>query len=418
MRSKLKSLKYKIKLHFYLLIGNYNKAFKFLLKLLRMDLLPFEKHLSYDKLNEKIIDKMLAHKKFTPQKIDIRGYETRILFLNTELYDTGGHTELLLRYVDVFSKDYLIYVYNTSTFKQEERALKKSILLKRKAHNYYLSKCEGFVDKLKECYEYILEHKISTVNVNIHPDDLVGASVLYLLKKHTNINIIFFNHASHYFCLGTIYANKIISGIKDGLAISPYLRGYDNLISLPFLMGGEKLSLKEELNIPENAIISLTGCASSKLKEEYFSLIKRLLQKEERLYHIWVGGASDMNLGFKDERFIRVDFSANFNDYIDLCDFYIDSFPQGSALTLVDCIRRSKPVIIKINEEEKFRSFEEYLYEDYELACKSSEAMYNCALRLINDKDFYKAMQERVLRHYEKTYSINTVKPLYEDLIV
>ena len=44
-----------------------------------------------------------------------------------------------------------------------------------------------------------------------------------------------------------------------------------------------------------------------------------------------------------------------------MCDFYVDSFPQGSALTLIDCIQMKKPVVIKINKQNKFKSFEENL---------------------------------------------------------
>lgn len=181
-----------------------------------------------------------------------------------------------------------------------------------------------------------------------------------------------------------------------------------------------KPNLKESLGIPQEAFVTLTGCHRQKLGAEYFELIRRILQSNERIYHIWVGGAgeSDAECKINSKRFVKTEFSTDFDSFIAACDLYIDSFPQGSALTLVDCIRQGKPVVIKINEEFRFKSFEEYLYEGYELASATSEGMFVGVTRLASDKAFYSKMREKVLTHYKNTYALEVAKPLYEKLIV
>lgn len=411
------------KIFFLTKIKKYHKALHKCMKLVQMDLEPFPKKINYNKIVEKITNGIIIYKKIDMKGIDISHNKTKVLILNSELYDTGGHTNLAIQYARIFKNDYPLYIYLTNIFNSKtETARVKSVILKDITTEYYRSKEVKLDDKIIELYNYIIAHKITTLNVNIHMEDVVGSAVLYLINKHTNINIIFWNHASHYFCLGTIYAKKIISGLKNGESITPYLRGYNNLISLPFLMpdvpkNKDKSITREALGIPKDAVVTLTGCHKQKLGIEYFNLIKRVLDNNENIYHIWVGGEKEECI-FYSNRFLKVGFTPNFNAFIEISDFYVDSFPQGSALALVDCIKEAKPVVIKINTENKFKSFEEYLYERYELNSKTSEEMFFNIMKLAKDKVFYKTMQKKVLAHYEKTYSLQKNKPLYEKLIV
>ncbi len=423
----LTRLKLLLKTLFYLQLSNFNKALKSCKMLVESDLTPFAKKADYNKIVEKIAERMVACRKIEPKKVDISGYKTRVLLLNSEIYDSGGHTQMAIQFAEAFAGEYEIFVYLTNFFDtKHETAPVKSAVLQGLAAEYYKSQKSRLDEKVVELYDYIIRRKITTINVNMHMQDVVSCAVLYLLKKHTNINIIFWNHGSHWYSLATCYAKKIVFGCKNGEIITPYLRGQENVISLPFLMTRKveanvsKPNLKESLGIPQEAFVTLTGCGREKLGAEYFELIRRILQSNERIYHIWVGGAgeSDAECKINSKRFVKTEFSPDFDSFIAACDLYIDSFPQGSALTLVDCIRQGKPVVIKINEEFRFKSFEEYLCEGYELASVTSEGMFAGVTRLASDKAFYSKMRDKVLTHYKNTYTLEVAKPLYEKLIV
>ena len=100
-----------------------------------------------------------------------------------------------------------------------------------------------------------------------------------------------------------------------------------------------------------------------------------------------------------------------------MSDLYVDSFPQGSALTLVDYIKNAKPVLIKVNKENPIKSFEEYLYPGYEYACNTVDEMLDGIGVLSDNKAEYLRVSEKVKNYYETNYALAKVKPLYEQLI-
>ena len=401
------------------------------MKLIKCDYKPNKKIINYDNIVANITDKLFAKKSFKFEFIDISNYSPKILILNSEIYDAGGHTECALRYIKTFNNDYPIYFYLTNVFcrNSDIGAPVKSQIIKENVKEYYESSADKRIDeRIIELYKYILANKITTINVNIHENDVTACAILYLIKKYTNINIIFWNHADHFYSLGTNFADKILTRCKNGKPITPYLYKQNNALFLPFLIPEYKKeindNLREELNIPNNAIITLTGCGIHKLGTRYFELIKQILDNNKNIYHVWVGNADEKiktklykKYKLDSNRFIIKNITPDFNSYITMCDFYVDSFPQGSALTLIDCIQMKKPVVIKINKQNKFKSFEEYLYKNYELAASDEKEMLSMILKLAEDKTFYNQMQEKVYNHFQNTYSAKTTKSLYEELI-
>lgn len=117
------------------------------------------------------------------------------------------------------------------------------------------------------------------------------------------------------------------------------------------------------------------------------------------------------------ERFIFQSFTPYFDDYIKSSNLYIDSFPQGSALTLVDCIKYSVPVAVKINKKFPTKSFEEYLYPDYELASETEKGLFNIILNISKDLNLYNSMKDKVYNHFKVAYSLERTLPQYEELI-
>ena len=61
-------------------------------------------------------------------------------------------------------------------------------------------------------------------------------------------------------------------------------------------------------------------------------------------------------------------------------------------------------VIIKINKKEPIRSFEEYLYPNYEYAFETSKEMLVGAIKLESDKEEYAAMSKKVFEYCKTKY--------------
>ena len=415
-------IRYFIKAKINITKKNYNNALYNYCKCVRNDSKPTNKIINYDNEIEKITDKILDKKNIKLKRADIKEYpKTNIMILNTEIYDNGGHTMLAMNYIDTFKDEFDIYFYLTDIFNIKETSVVKSKIIKNDVKDYHMSNRELMEDKIIELYNYIIDNKITTINVNMHMYDVVGAAVLYLVRKNTNINIIFWNHADHFYCIGTKYPHWISTRTNNGQAYIPYQKKYKNLISLPFLIKEKPLNhiidVRKELNIPQDAIVTLTGCALYKIDKHYFKLIKKVLNYNKNIYHILVTSTQDPKANklikkykLNSKRFIIQNCTPYFDDYILASNFYIDSFPQGSALTLVDCARLSRPAVVKINKKHPEKSFEEYLYEDYEFKSETVDGMYEKIKKLIEDKDLYKITQTKVHNYYKKIYSYEIAK--------
>ena len=428
---KIDIIKYLLRANFYALTKDYDNALYCYMKAIISDIKPTSKLIDYNLKIEKITDKICDDfcKKF--KYIDIKTYESKkILILCSEIYDFGGHTEIALNYINSFCGDYKILFYLTNIFHNDEKfAAVKSQKIKTSVEDYYLSSSNtSYIEKIFELYNYIIENKITTINVNMHMNDVVACAVLYLVQKYTNINVIFWNHADHFYSLGTDYCDKLVTRCKNGQSITPYLINNKKVIQMPFLIAEKDYkchdNIREKLNIPKDSFVTLTGCRISKLSDSYFSLIKKVLNENKNIYHILVTNCEPKIINklqkkykLNSERFILQNVTPYFDDYINASNLYIDSFPQGSALTLVDCIKYSVPVAVKINKEFPIKSFEEYLYPSYELASETEKGLFDIILNISNDLTFYKLMKSKVYDYFKNTYSLEHTLSKYEELI-
>ncbi|MDD5021498.1 MAG: hypothetical protein PHR82_05090 [Endomicrobiaceae bacterium] len=404
-------------------------------KFLRNNLQPDKKLLNYDLLILKTAEKLLQKKHISFKNIIINFDKPKILILNSAIYDGGGHTEVSIRFIKAFKDDYSIDFYST-TFDDlsQNTAPVKSKIIKNSVRNYTeLSKNTAIDYKITKLYNYIIENRITTVCVNMNPADVVCCAVLGLLKKYTDINIIFWNNVSHCYSLGTEFANTILTRCKYGKPITPYLKNKINAKHIPFLGSDNNINiysteqisaLKQKLTIPQNAFVTMTGVHLYKVNKKYFKFLNKLLQKHDNIYHVFISTSSAKTkeavkkLFEKNKnRFVMIDSVLDFDLFIQMSDLYIDSFPQGSALTLVDFIKHAKPVLIKINEVNPLKSFETYLYRNYEYACKTTDEMLEKISVLINDKQEYVKISQKVKKYYTEYYNTDIIKKQHRKLL-
>ena len=117
------------------------------------------------------------------------------------------------------------------------------------------------------------------------------------------------------------------------------------------------------------------------------------------------------------KRLIIIDRVSEFDIYMQTCDLFIDSFPQGGALIHIDTMRNKKPTVLKINKENPVRSFEYYLPKDYEYQYNNVEDMKKGILKLLYSKTERQKASEKLYQYYLDNYEFELVKKKYKELI-
>ena len=356
---------------------------------------------------------------------------TKMTVLMSEIYDSGGHTETSLRYIKAFKDEFPVY-FCLSGF-NDSSALIKSALIKKYCGGWAEAKKNmPAAEKINFIYNNILSNGTTALYAVINPADSVCCAVMGLIKKYTDIKVIFYNHASHCFSLGTEFADVILTRCRNSKPITPYLKNKTNALYIPFISEPEQKkysqeeieNFKKSLNIKNGAFVTLTGAPLHKTDTGYFKMISKILSEHKNVCHILAAKANAQMTktissfaGANKDRFIITPPVADFNMFAEISDLYIDSFPQGSALTLVDFIKHSKPVVIKKNLKNPLKSFELYLFEEYPYTCCDDSEMFEKISKLITDKTEYEKTCLAVKKHYISEYNIETVKNMHRKLI-
>ena len=394
----------------------------------------------YDDKIEKIVLKYYQNNqnKFLKQK-NIKNKKKNFGIVFTEIYAVGGHTPIIERLIDSLKDDCSIIGYATMHSNYTNSLLKQKI----KVNTYHwLTNKVNLYDFIINLYNKIIEDEIDIIYTCLHPHDIVAASVLCLLKKYTNVKIIQFNLADHLHYLGFKFAHLIIDARPAGQNITRNIRGYKNTILMPlqqrkkdqtvYYSKEEKQKLRQQLKIQDNEYLTLTGTADYKIFEDttsiYFEMIKDLLIAEPKLKHLVMTEFDSLkcriifNQVFKNnqdllKRLIIIDRVSEFDIYMQTCDLFIDSFPQGGALIHIDTMRNKKPTVLKINKENPVRSFEYYLPKDYEYQYNNVEDMKKGILKLLYSKTEQQKASEKLYQYYLDNYEFELVKKKYKELI-
>ena len=391
------------------------------------DMKPFDK-----KIEESIKAPKIIYDNFSKDKI---------AYLATELYNTGGHTKCLESQIKSLFLEYsqcLFLSKMTSSINNAENIIKnieKYSQLDGVDENYLF-----FEKEVYNLYKKIIEFGAKTLFVYIHPNDILGTAVLSLIKRTSTINIIFFNHASHYPNLGMSFADLILEGMPSAEKITHEKRNLNNTVIIGlqskkenetiYLTTEEKQALKTSLEIKCDEELTISGGASYKFFEEdtspYFEMIKEVLSKRKKLKHIVITKLKKNEIKIVEKifknteeksRLIFLPLSDNYEKYFQIADLYIDSFPVSSALTQIDLMRLKVPTTVKINTEKLEFTFHEYMQQNYPYMFKTVKEMKQGIIELLNNK---KKREEIIKNNYNfwlKTYEEEIVKDKYINFI-
>ena len=286
-----------------------------------------------------------------------------------------------------------------------------------------------FEKEVQNFADRIIDFAPKTLLVYIHPDDVFGAAVMALLKKTTDIKIVFFNHASHYPCLGMNFSDDILEAFPTTENVTQKQRGLKNtkIIGIQSLAKNETIyyskheltDLKEKLGIPVDKLLTMSGGSAYKFfdndeNSEYFNFIKRLLTKDQNIFHVIISHFNNKQKAVIEnifsllpntrKRLIIIPYNTNFDKYCQMADVFIDSFPVSSALTQIDLMRNKVATVVKINRKVPYFSFHEYQMPNYPYMFEKVEDMENAILELLHDEQKRTVIIQKNYNFWLKTY--------------
>lgn len=387
--------------------------------------------IEFDRKTAEIIDELFYNKNFNANKIN----DTHIAFLATEFYDMGGHTEWAKNIIRSIHDKYKIKTFLTN-YKQ---SLKNAPIKIKEIEKYCTIKgvnkdtCNSTVTEMEVLFNAINQFSPKVVFVFIHMNDFFANGLLYLLKKYTNIKLVFCNHGSHWPVLGTLFSDAVTSALPITTYIDRKYRGIQKNIKLNLCDDFEKdivnitsnqvSSIRKKLGIADENYFTLTGCSAYKIfeddKSRYFEMIKRLLEKEEKLQHVIITRLNKkqrqiFNNIFSDStvknRIKIIDFTPEYYKIFQACDLFIDSFPIASALTHIELMKHKKVSVIKINSENALHSFHEYFPENYPYMTDNIQQMEDFILQLLHNPKEREKISNILYLHYINTFEATVVR--------
>jgi hypothetical protein len=341
--------------------------------------------------NNELLDKKIEN--FALQ-LNIKKHEktleqNNVAFFATELYDQGGHSVLLKNILQNIPKNYNAKLFLTKKSKTIKTAKKRIAQIAKNAEidgvNFSFKSEKKL---LKQMFNKIMDFSPKTIFAFIHMNDAFAVAILSLIKKHTDIKILFMNFAAHHPCLGMSFADLILELSPCNAFVTQKYRGFANT-HIVWLAGENKENLaafseeqigktRAQIGIPKNCLCTMTGCASYKLlygkTSPFLELIYELLKKHNNLYHVLITNLNDelnriINSIFCDseikKRLLILNFVADYKLLFKCADVFIDSFPISNDLTMVDLMSLKIPFVFMINTENLTQSFNEYMPQGY-----------------------------------------------------
>jgi hypothetical protein len=354
----------------------------------------------------------------------------RIALLTTHITDMGGHAELIKNVATAFSQEYELKLFLSRIKLSQKTGAKK---LKEFSEKFNIDGIEFNYVKEKEFLRQLL-HKViefrPKIIVSLCPGsgwDCFIHAVLVCLKKYTNTRIIYCNVASQYPALGMSFADIIWEGMPATAFVTQKYRHFRNTCTLglcylkeedlPQFTEIEISDMRKKIGLPKNALCTMSGASSYKFftknTSPYLAMVRRLLERNENLYHILVTQLNNkqkniLNTVFANSktrsRLILLNFSVDFKKIFKCADVFVDSFPFSSALTLVDLMTLKIPAVVKINTNNLICNFYEYMPKNYPYAFEKTEDMEHGIEKLLSDKQEQKRIVEMNYMYYLKTF--------------
>ena len=274
------------------------------------------------------------------------------LHVMTEAYDTGGHTQLLIRWIENQPPNGAHSVVLTSPEAPVPDSLAR--VVKAQGEVFHLHE-RSWVRKAKELAR--LASRFEQVILHIHPNDIV-ANLAFAHERFTR-PVGFMNHADHMFACGFSVANVVFELSEEGVCFSQKYRGVKNnhSINIPIVPHDQSFAgdaAKQVLGLPDDARVVLSIATEYKYGdgEDFVRMAHRIVDLAPNVFFVLVGPSCEKAVWREAKersngRILpmgRVE-REKLTQYIASADLYIESFPFGSYTAFLEVAAYGVPLL-------------------------------------------------------------------------
>jgi glycosyltransferase involved in cell wall biosynthesis len=360
------------------------------------------------------IGKKTVKSKNTPAP-EKKNSKRRILHVASELYELGGHTPLLLKWMQRDkTSDHSLFLTRQSVVNIPVKIFaqhgieKQAIVWSNTTDVPHIEVAQQLLD-LSRDYDLLIFH--------IHPDDIVPLLAFSTEKPRP---IYFLNHADHCFWLGASIIDGVIQLRNNTIALDQKRRSLDELkqFLLPIPIDkhiGTEYSKTETLKNygikPKFSKFLLTTSTINKfepfLSYNYFDSVIPVLDKNPDTLLLIVGVAEDSNLALRYShpqiKYLGYLYPDKLKEIEYLADIYLETFPYSSFTALLQVLMSKKPVHFMYAPPDVFR-----LFDMNDLYPQNQEAWQQALNKLLKDEKALEEYKEKLLKPVLEMYSEET----------
>lgn len=333
---------------------------------------------------------------------------TSVLHVGTRFYETGGHTPLMLKWMQRDNKrrhDLFVTLQSSTELPEKQFAKhnfsKTNVVFTRDNNETLLEVAQKLYDT-SAGYDLVVLH--------IHPDDIIP-NLAFANHKRTPVYVM--NHADHSFWLGASIADGMVQIRETNFEIDANRRGIpgEKQFYLPIPVETtvenitDKFAIVKKLGIENFDTILLSTSGENKFvffKEyDYYKSIIPVLDKNPQavLLIVGVGPASWMAEKYPHPqiKFLGVVPPNELAEIESIADIYVENLPYSSFTALLQVFMRKKAiqfVYAPLNITQ--------LFADESVYTKDLKEWQELLDKLINDKIY---RDKRTINIYNKNFS-------------
>lgn len=284
----------------------------------------------------------------------------RILYLCSNIYNSGGHTRVIYDFLCNHNKDeFEIFFFSTEILKDYDSTT--SIYfdkIKNRVKEAFISKISysSFEFKVIELVNYVVRNEIGTVLSFEHANDVVALCSLIKLRKINKTKLIYYHHQNLHLSVFPDIFDNIIEILDELLPF--YQQHFKNVcfMELPAVIT-EKKKMKTERRKDDFTI--LTAISFYKMFLNYSTcfadMVISILKAMPDIKYLIVVDNNMVYIDLLLDYFIkhkvseRVEIKTNITDLNLLYDdynLYLDSIPIGGGKTILEMMTLGKPCLI------------------------------------------------------------------------
>lgn len=333
--------------------------------------------------------------------------EGTVLHVATEVYNVGGHSRCVERWVQLMSEQrHSCYLINQQA---PVPARLTELVAERQGEILLADRTESMVARARKLRTFASRYQYVVLHTHMNDPVALIAFGTEAFKRP----VILFNHADHIFWLGASVADYVadIGGSLHNLTVMR--RGIPRAFVLRIpsektgMQASDQTKAREQLGIaPEQKMIFVSGHARKfdpTGKPDFADIIQQVAEVEPGV-HFYLAGVSDkQELWAKLTPDVRaritftgrLDYKTQYPLYLAAADLVINSYPVGGSTAIIDAIRAGKPLLaLSIVGQPGF-------LEKSQSYCATVQELADKASRMLSDAEYRETLRRELFDNWQ-----------------